>query len=141
MTAIALKQIFDNEDIIRNICSFGYPEYRGLIAGIGKQITTNNQAMDLHFDIVWAVNYSRFNSMSHYISVTYDRPSILKMHKRYSMCRCCTRHAYYKPDILKQDYNSKPAECHYSDTHPTCMCKCRNMARYMYKAYYNEDDE
>ena len=141
MTAIELKTIFDNEDIIRHICSFGYPEYRSLIAGIGKQITTNNQAFDLHFDIVWEANYSRFNSMGHYISVTYDKPSILKLHKRYSRCRCCTKHAYYKPDILKQDYNSKPFESYYSDTHPKCRCKCRHMARHMYKAYYLEAAE
>ena len=135
MTAIELITIFDNEDIIRHICSFGYPEYRGLIAGIGKQITTNNQALDLHFDIVWEFNYSRFNSLGHYISVTYDKPSILKLHKRYKMCHCCTKHAYYKPDILKKNYNSKPVECYYSDTHPKCLCKCRHMARHAYKAY------
>ena len=140
MTAIELKTIFDNEDIIRHICSFGYPEYRGLIAGIGKQITTNNQALDLHFDIVWEANYSRFNSLGHYISVTYDKPSILKLHKRYKMCHCCTKHSY-KPDILKQDYNSKPFESYYSDTQPKCRCKCRHMARHMYKAYYLEAAE
>ena len=136
--AFVLKEMFDNEDIIRYIYSFGYPEYRSHMDNICFQINTTHQHITYQLFGEWNDSMTS-ESLGVYCRENYERPKILELYKKYMKCYCCTRHSYYKPDILKKKYNKKKEICYYQSDETGCECECRHMTRHLYTSYWLDE--
>ena len=134
MATIVLKKMFNNEDIIRHICSFGYPEYRTHLTTICSQIKSNHAKISEKLSNEWE-QCQNYNSLTSYIGYVYPRKDILEMYYQYKKCHCCTRHSHYKPDIIRKKVNKKPRNSYYTTTED-CLCDCRHMTRHLYHGFW-----
>jgi hypothetical protein len=136
-TTDILKHIFKNDDIIRYIYSFGYPEHRKHIKNIMFQIKTDIYYLSRVILSDWSETYIGL-PLQHYFDLCYKKDEIKTFYLKYKTCRCCTRHSYYKPDLINHNYNEKQNPCYYDDSKTCeCECDCRHMSRILYKSYHN----
>jgi len=126
-----------NDDIIRDIYSFGYPTHRVYMRDICTSIGSNHHIIDNRINAYWNENYQEGGSMTLFIKKHFTKRDILYIFHYYKKCRCCTRHSYYKPDIRHQQFNPKPEQTPYYIHDDTCSCTCRHMSRHLFNAYFN----
>jgi len=121
--------IFENEDIMRHIYSFGYPEHRIYMKQLCKEINT-----DLPDLSNWKQNRINLEIMSTYLKRTYKRVELIELNHKYNKCRCCTRHSYNKPNLLNRELNLRLRQKPYYEN--ICKCNCRHITRHIFKAYW-----
>ena len=122
-----------NDDIIRYIYSFGYPQHRNYMNQLCKVINTNLKEIK-----GWQTNRVDHESLCVYIYRTHHKKEIIELYKNYKSCRCCTRHSFYKPNLFRKEENHKVyPNIHYSNTHE-CLCNCRHITRQIYNSFWME---
>lgn len=131
-----------NDDIIRHIFSFGYPEHRTYMKQLSKEINVCGD----YDPIGWSENRVNGELLCNFLRRTHTRNEIIHLFNTYKKCKCCTRHACFKPDLFNMKLNPRlnPNPYYrYKDEHifyPTkyhfCLCKCRHNIRHVYVAYW-----
>jgi hypothetical protein len=121
-----------NEDIMRHIYSFGYPEHRVYMKQLSKDIHINGNINP----IGWPENRLKGEALCVFLRrKTYEE--LIDLYKTYKQCRCCTRHCYYKPNLVTMNENVKlePNPYYsYENLNELCPCKCRHNLRLVYRA-------
>ena len=128
------RTVFANEDLKRNIFSFGYPEHREFM----KSLTESLKVDCMPFIRMYKENCND-RCMGKYILDEYTESEILSSIHYFNRCRCCTRHSHYQPRFEIVD----GITAIYMDTHYThynnhknvCECRCQTIARHMINAY------
>jgi hypothetical protein len=135
-----MEQIMENEDIKRVIYSFGYPEHRFYMKDLSTRLNTNLEPIKEISD-AWEYDQGEIgNSMSYYIQCRFTKDQMIQMYHKTRRCYCCTRHAHYKPDLLRRELNSNnsPNDQPEYSYNEECYCNCRHMCRHVYRAYTNK---
>ncbi len=134
------KEVFENQDLVRLIYSFGFPEHRLHT----KKVC--NQLLNRHY-------HRTDRSLAK--DLLSPLPNMMKHHKEwklyvgffiYRRCRCCSRHSHRKPNISLEEgtivfdwgnHTMVPEAMDRND----CDCECRHRCRrIMYTLAYIEDD-
>lgn len=120
-----------NEDIIRYIFSFGYPQHRTYMKELCKDINTHLKEIK-----GWRKNRVNHESLCEYIYRTHNEREIIEVYKNYKSCCCCTRHSFYKPNLFRKEENHKVyPNIHYS-VNNVCVCNCRHITRQIYNSFW-----
>lgn len=119
-----------NEDIIRHIYSFGYPEHRMYMKQLCKDIHINGNINP----IGWPQNRRNGEALCVFLRrKTYEE--LIDLYKTYKQCQCCTRHCYYKPNLVNEHVKLEPNPYYsYVNLNDVCNCKCRHNLRIVYNA-------
>jgi len=128
-----MDKLFQNEDIMRYIFSFGYPQHRNYMNQVCKDINTNLKCIK-----DWPKNRVNHESLCDFIYRTHNDKEIIELYNIYKRCHCCTRHSSYKPNIIsKQENNKTYPNHHYNDNQKhECLCNCRHITRQIYASFW-----
>ena len=85
-----------NDDIIRHIYSFGYAEHRIYMKEMSKSI----QVCGDYDPMGWPQNQVNDELLSTFLIRTHTRNEIINLFNTYKRCKCCTRHACFKPGLF-----------------------------------------
>ena len=120
-----------NEDIIRYIYSFGYPQHRTYMNQISKDINIKLKEIK-----GWPKNRVNHESLCEYVYRTHNETEIIELYRNYKSCHCCTRHSFYKPKLFSKEENHKVyPNIHYSHNYE-CRCNCRHITRQIYNSFW-----
>lgn len=122
-----------NEDIIRHIYSFGYPEHRIYMKQLCKQL---NRVLsgDIH-PTGWPENRIGGEALCTFLQREKTYEELIDLYYTYKNCKCCTRHSCYKPNLAEMDYNHKLNPNPYytkKRKYYNCQCQCRVLVRHVY---------
>ena len=133
-----------NDDIIRHIYSFGYAEHRIYMKEMSKSIHVCGD----YDPIGWPQNRVNGELLNTFLIRTHTRNELIDLFNKYNRCKCCTRHACFKPNLFNMElnprlkpnpyyrYNVKEDFIFYPTKYHFCLCKCRHNSRHVYVAYW-----
>ena len=138
----AKQRVFQTLDIMRHICSFGYPEYSYLMKRLCIDIIFRRALLT---KVIKMYPYTE-KHLQPTENRWYTLKDAIKNFFHLKQCRCCTRHSHNKPDI-KIDivdglawvvfYRKKKFVPECVNLHE-CPCDCRRRARMMSKLIESE---
>lgn len=126
-----MEKLFENNDIMRLIYSFGYSEHRHYMKEMSKSIVCED-----YDPIGWPEK--RVNNES--LCTFLKRKSwieLIDLYNRYNKCHCCTRHSYFKPKLFEMRLNPKIIPNPYYTTYDkSTECACRHRSRLVFIVYW-----
>lgn len=141
---LMMNELFENEDIMRHIYSFGYTEHRTYMKELSEKINT---VLTGNMEpIGWPHNRVNGEALCTFLYRENTRDELICLYNKYNNCKCCTRHCCFKPKLYDFDANPKlEPNPYYTYTNPPdglmvptkyhhCMCKCRTHLRHVYMA-------
>jgi hypothetical protein len=120
-----------NEDIVRHIYSFGYPEHRLYMKQLCKEI--NSVLSGNIYPVGWPENRIGGEALCTFLQREKTYEELIDLYETYKNCKCCTRHCCYKPKLATMDYNCKlNPNPYYTRKYYKCNCQCRALMRHVY---------
>jgi hypothetical protein len=136
---MAREQVFQTLDLMRHICSFGYPEFKQNMEKVFYELIYERHSMN---HVLKQFPYTKEHLKPSTI-FWYNMKDLLELFFALKECRCCTRHSHNKPNIQLEIVHGrtrvvfcrKPLhkglpEC--VNLH-NCLCQCRSRARSLSK--------
>ena len=134
---MSASQVWNTDDLVRLIFSFGDPLHRVWTRHIGDVFKDENDIRTFNMDCI-EDDYALYvdNNMYHagfdmLLSDLFSRKQLKCLLIQMIRCRCCTRHSNSKPKIINKVIEYEPDETKYYN-HRDCNCRCRHMARHMW---------
>lgn len=133
------KKVFETDDLLRMIYSFGEPSHRIFMKEIKKEIELPEldllaqeyqEIVKQKTDLNESYNFNNFVGEMEPVYAVYWL-------KKYSRCYCCQRHSILKPFICEGKrlipsyqvvFESKPVGKEHKNT---CKCSCRQNSRFI----------
>jgi len=127
-----MEQVKKNDDLIRLIYSFGYPEHRTYMNEIVSHFDENNFKIENNIKCIRR-DYNIYcglteypSSLDMFITDLFSKEEQHILLKQMLSCRCCSRHSHSKPHNLII-YCCDVVEETSTDVH--CHCSCRHLSR------------
>ena len=122
------KQVFESEDLVRRIYSFGDPFHRTF---------TENLKWDLRqWPSVFMEKYMERRTSMDVFSYTideylneYSSKSIHRLLRTCRRCYCCARHNVRKYELVDRAYLHMADACVFENGNSECDCTCRILNR------------
>jgi hypothetical protein len=134
------KTVFETEDLVRLIYSFGDPEHRVLTQYIAQEI--RQDVHDLTYERLFWIENMNPEQQDGDISLRRFLEEVpmdfLKLIKGYKRCYCCQRHNQNKPIIHEGQIRTfKGVVTERNVFPPVCSCPCRHYSRYFMKHLFD----
>jgi hypothetical protein len=134
------KTVFDTQDLVRLIYSFGYPEHRVLTQYIAQEI--REDVHEITYERLYWIESMTPDRREGDISLTRFLEEVpmdlLKLLNGYKRCYCCQRHNKNKPIIHEGQIHTFKGVVTERNAYPCdCGCPCRHYSRYFMKHLFD----
>jgi len=120
------------EDVVRHIMSYGYKEHKEYMKEICVKLDRST-ILNKNFEII-ENEFQNTHSDFTQLLMDVDKNILVKLFKQCTRCNCCTRHCHKRPKYLKGTI-SKDILTYTENYNDGCICKCRQLSRFICEAY------
>lgn len=125
-------------DVIRLICSFGYPKHKQYMNEICSYMRMKTEILDLNLSIL-KEEYHKFyanDGMECFLTCEADEEVLKDLFKQCTKCCCCSKHCHNRPTNYYTDEQSVG-----ENINENCPCSCRSISRYINRVNKSENKQ